>query len=292
MKQSLKTVIFSRIVVILLVFIPALAIAQESTGKEDPTLEFTCLKKNDGSKLLTATLTIFRNRVTYPIVGSHIAFFLGTDTVSAVITTNPDGKAYLLLQLGLVLPLNKEGKTECMARFGGNDSLNTAESSFAVMDAVLKMSLNLIDSVKTVAVWAFQPGNKQDSIPLAGEPVNIYVSRMFSLLKIGEGSFDDQGRFTAEFPADLPGEADGTVQIIARIEDNEKYGNVEVSQSYPWGVPSMHGPTGSHRALWTEIAPMWMVITLTILLSGVWGHYIYVIIQLILIKRESKKLKL
>ena len=276
----------------ILVFFPALVIAQESTGKESPSFELTYLKKNDGSKLLTATLTIFRNRITYPIVGSNITFFLGTDTVSTVIKTNSQGKAYLILQPGVVLPVNKEGNTKFMAGFGGNDTLETAESSVTVKDAVVKMSLNLIDSIKTVTVWAFLPGNNHDSIPLAGEPVKIYVSRMFSLLNIGEGSFDDQGRFTVEFPADLPGEADGTVQIIARIEENEKYASIEVSQSYPWGVPSMHGPTGSHRALWTEIAPMWMVITLTILLLGVWGHYIYVILQLILIKRESKKLKL
>jgi hypothetical protein len=292
MKQYLKTVIFNRILVTILAFFPALVFAQESAEKENPTLEFTCLKRNDGSKLLTATLTIFRNRITYPIVGSNITFFLGTDTVTTVVATNPQGKAYLILQPGVVLPVNKEGITEFIAGFGGNDTLETVESSIAVKDAVLKMSLNLIDSIKTVTVWAFLPGDKNDSIPLVGEPVNIYVNRMFSLLKIGEGSFDDQGRFTAEFPADLPGEADGTVHIIARIEDNEKYANIEASQSYPWGVPSMHGLAGSHRALWTEIAPMWMVITLTILLLGVWGHYIYVIIQLIWIKRESKKLKL
>jgi hypothetical protein len=292
MKQSVKTFNINRILVTILVFFPSLVFAQESAGKENPTLEFTYLKKNDGSKQLTATLTIFRNRITYPIVGSNVAIFLGTDKISTVVTTNPDGKAYLVFQPGVVLPVNKEGKTECIAKFGGNDTLETAETSIAVKDAVLKMSLNLVDSVKTVTVWAFLPGNKNDSIPLAGEPVNIYVSRMFSLLKIGEGSFDDQGRFTAEFPADLPGEADGTVQIIARIEDNEQYANIETTQSYPWGVPSMHGLYGSHRALWTEIAPMWMIITLTILLLGVWGHYIYVIFQLILIKRESKKLKL
>jgi hypothetical protein len=292
MKQYLKTVIINRILVIILVSYPAFAIARESEGKESPKLEFTYLKKNDGSKLLTATLTIFRDRNTYPIVGSNISFFPGAGKDSVVVATNADGKAYLMLQPGVVLPVNKEGITECIARFGGNDTLETAESSVTVKDAVLKMSLNLIDSVKTVTVWAFLPGNNHDSIPLAGEPVSVYVNRMFSKLNIGEGSFDDQGRFTVEFPADLPGEADGTLQIIARIEDNAKYASIEASQSYPWGVPSMHGPTGSHRALWTEIAPMWMVITLTILLSGVWGHYIYVIIQLILIKRESKKLKL
>jgi hypothetical protein len=265
---------------------------QELAVKESPTLDFTYLKKSDGSKLLTATLTIFRNRITYPIVGSKITFFLGTDTSTVVIPANADGKAYLIVQPGAALPVNKDGFTKCVAAFGGNDTLESVETTIAVKDAVLKMSLDLVDSVKTVTVWAFIPGNDGDSIPLAGETVNVYVERMFSPLKIGEGTFDEGGRFTCEFPPDLPGEADGTVRIIARIEENEQYANIENERNYPWGVPSMHGATGSHRALWTEIAPMWMIITLTILLLGVWGHYIYAIIQLILIKRESKKLKL
>lgn len=292
MKRYLMTGLIEGIMILLLVSAPSFAIGQEPPEKESPTLDFTYLKKSDGSRLLTATLTIFRNRITYPVVGSNISFFTGTDSATAVIPTNADGKAYLLIQSGTRLPVNEDGFSQCIAGFGGNDSLETTETSIVVKDAVLNMSLDLIDSVKTVTVWAFLTGGDNDTVRLAGETVKVYVSRMFNPLMIGEGTFDDMGRFTCEFPADLPGEADGTVQVIARIEENEQYANIETVQSYPWGVPSMHGPTGSHRALWTQIAPMWMIITLTILLSGVWGHYIYVIIQLILIKRESKKLKL
>jgi len=293
MKRLLQIGFFKGTILALFVSSSVFVFAQELAVKESPTLDFTYLKKSDGSKLLTVTLTIFRNRITYPIAGSNITFSLGTDTSTTVIPTNSDGKAYLIIQPGALLPVNEEGYTQCMAGFGGNDTLEATESAIALKDAILKMSLDLIDSVKTVIVWAFLPGTgNNDSIPLAGESVSVYVDRMFSALKIGEGSFDDLGRFTCEFPADLPGVADGTVQIIARIEENEQYANIETVQKYPWGVPSMHGPTGSHRALWTEIAPMWMIVTLTILLLGVWGHYIYVIIQLILIRRESKKLKL
>jgi hypothetical protein len=292
MKQLIKKGLVEGMMLVLLVTCPIVVSGQESTVKESPTLDFTYLKKNDGSKLLTATLTIFRNRITYPIVGSEITFFLGADTSTVVIPTNADGKAYLIVQPGVSLPLDKEGFTQCMAGFGGNDSLEAVETALTVKDAVLKMSLDLVDSVKTVTVWAFQPGTESDSVPLAGEAVSVYVERLFSPLKIGEGTFDEQGRFTCEFPPDLPGEADGTVRIIARVEENVQYANIETEQNYPWGVPSMHGATGSHRALWTEIAPMWMIITLTVLLLGVWGHYIYAIVQLILIKRESKKLKL
>jgi len=45
------------------------------------------------------------------------------------------------------------------------------------------------------------------------------------------------------------------------------------------------------RELWTPIAPVWMIVTLIIMLAGVWGHYIFAVIQLIIIKHQSKQKK-
>ena len=129
-------------------------------------------------------------------------------------------------------------------------------------------------------------------MPVAGQKVNIYVERMLSLLRISEESTDEKGIIKFEFPRDLPGETNGAVVVIAKIEDNEKYANVEVTGSREWGIPVDHSIIEAHRALWTQIAPMWMIITLSILLTGVWGHYIYVIIQMVMIKKEASKPKL
>ena len=61
-----------------------------------------------------------------------------------------------------------------------------------------------------------------------------------------------------------------------------------------WGTPTDYSVPVSHRALWTKTAPKWMIYTLSILLAGVWGHYLFAIISLIRIKREAdyKNLKL
>jgi len=47
MKQSLKTIIIIRILVTILVFLPAVVFARESSEKENPTLEFSYLKKQE-----------------------------------------------------------------------------------------------------------------------------------------------------------------------------------------------------------------------------------------------------
>ena len=46
-----------------------------------------------------------------------------------------------------------------------------------------------------------------------------------------------------------------------------------------------------YRSLWSTLAPKWMVVTLAIMLLGVWGHYTLVVINLIRIKKESRKKK-
>jgi len=59
-----------------------------------------------------------------------------------------------------------------------------------------------------------------------------------------------------------------------------------------WGVHKQYYkaevPSGK---LWTPIAPLWMIITLIIMLAGVWAHYFYAVYELIMIKRLSKKEK-
>jgi hypothetical protein len=64
---------------------------------------------------------------------------------------------------------------------------------------------------------------------------------------------------------------------------------VEARNRVQWAIPKhlipQERPT---RELWTPVAPLWMIITLVILLAGVWAHYVYAVIQMIRIKQSSK----
>ena len=91
-----------------------------------------------------------------------------------------------------------------------------------------------------------------------------------------------------EFPTSIIGDSLGNVLVISRLEDHYDYGNVEVSGEIKWAIPKkLLTAERPVRELWTPIAPLWMIITLIIMLSGVWGHYIYAIIQLIKIRRSK-----
>lgn len=253
-----------------------------------PNLDFAYQKHQDGNRLLSARLSVFQNRVTYPIANQAILFSIGKDTISTI-STDKDGNAFLVIQAGAKLPKNKDGAIEFKTAFPGNDTLEPVSGQLTYKDVNLSMELEEKDSIRTVRIKLTEMNDKGDSLPVVGQKVNTYVERMLSLLKISEETSDEKGMIHFEFPRDLPGEANGVITVLARIEDNDKYGNVETKESRGWGIPVDQSIIEAHRALWTQIAPVWMIITLTILLSGVWGHYIYVIVQLIMIKKEAKK---
>jgi hypothetical protein len=259
----------------------------QESQKIAPRLDFTYLKKSDGSKLLTASLYIIKDRKNYPVPGTVINYQIGETKVD--INTNSDGKAYMILDSKRETDKNIEGVSSFVASFSGNDTLESVTQEIKVKDVFIDLVLEEVDSVRTISVLVTEKSAKGEQIPVSGQTVNIYVPRMFSMLKIGEETTDDQGKISMEFPNDLPGNTDSTITVYARIEESEVYANVESLKKERWGVPIIHRIPESHRALWTEIAPIWMIITLTVLLLGVWGHYIFAIIQLILIKRESKK---
>jgi hypothetical protein len=109
------------------------------------------------------------------------------------------------------------------------------------------------------------------------------------MLKIAAISLDSTGIGTAEFPKDIIGDSLGNLTVVASIEENEVYGNVMGKAENVWGLHKhLISPDRPSRELWTPIAPLWMIITLIIMLAGVWGHYIYAVIQLVMIKKTSK----
>jgi len=120
--------------------------------------------------------------------------------------------------------------------------------------------------------------------------VHIYVPRLFSLLKIGEISLEEDGTGTLEFPKEIVGDTLGNLVVIAKIEEHDQFGFIEGRNTINWGVHKQYYTAEvPSRELWTPIAPLWMIITLLVMLAGVWAHYVYAVYELVMIKRLSKK---
>lgn len=276
--------------ILFLSVLPVFSLRLNSQGAEKikPYIQLQYLKNTDDQQLLQTTLTFSKNRMELPLTGMEISFFSGKEQkklVAKVITDNK-GVAKTVISNEMNLKTESDGKWAFSSGFMGNDTIESGTSDVTVKDMKLDLTLSVADTIKTVAVKAVTYDGSREK-PVTGEVVKVYVPRMFSLLPIGELTLDDSGTASIEFPSNLPGDKEGNITIIAKIEENSTFGNIEKKETIKWGLPTDYSVPVTHRALWTKIAPKWMIYTLSILLAGVWGHYLYAIIGLIRIKIDA-----
>jgi hypothetical protein len=275
---------------------PISGFAQDSAAveKKTPDLGFVVKRITGGDYLVTTRVSWYENRKDNPVKGVPVTVLIGTEAstqITLTATTDEDGYGISMIKAGANLPKDAEGKVNAKAVFDGNSNFEAAEAEVSFIEVNLKMSLELVDSVKTVILKAFKLDAKGKESPLEGESVTVSVQRMLSRLPVGDISIDAEGNGSLEFPADLPGtDSLGTLEVIASISENESYGNVETVQNITWGKPKVLIPK-DNRTLWSHIAPVWMIISLTIMLIGVWAHYLYVVIQLIRVKIKGNPVK-
>lgn len=255
-----------------------------------PSLQLKYFKNSENQRSLKAILTYTLKRKDYPLPGMEISFYADQDKRELLgsVVTNEKGVANYFIGNDTNLPLNKENAWDFSSEYKGNDSIEAASSDpLTIKDVNLEMEFSLVDSVKTVILKA-NTIDKGKTLPVKGESVFLFVTRTFSLLPAGDAALGDDGTASIEFPTDIPGDKDGMLTVVAKFDDHPTFGNVERKATVQWGIPTTHQSHLSHRALWTKGAPSWMIIALSIMLAGVWGHYMYAIISLIRIKRLSK----
>lgn len=259
----------------------------------DIYMEFSTWKYNDLSRSLVAKLSSDNDAGEYFVEGIPIQFYLTNGEESLLLgeaVSDMQGIAELNIPDGNVIyPKDEEGYIYFTARYDGGEDYWEVEEELAIKDVTVSLVFEDGEEEKLIYFEGAIHGPEEDW-PLADDDIYFYVPRMFSDMKIADGWFEEDGSGYIEFPQTIVGDSLGNVVVIAKIEDHFDYGNVEVSGTVDWARPkrliSAEKPV---RELWTPIAPLWMIITLIIMLTGVWAHYIYAIIQLILIKRSRNK---
>ncbi len=257
--------------------------------KKAPDLTFVVKKLVDGSFELKSRLSLFENRIDFPVSGAKVDYTIGSDSLLIIDgnTTDKNGYAIAFLKPGVKIPRNKDGVITANAVFAGSELYESASTEAIFTETKIVIRCEMVDTIKTTKIEAYKINSDGTESPLSGEAVIVSIQRMFSRLPIGEVTLDEEGKGSLEFPINLPGDSIGNLNVVAYIAEHEIYGNVESATIAQWGVPKQQLLV-THRALWTQIAPMWMIVSLTILLIGVWAHYIYVVIQLIIIKKAKK----
>ncbi|MFZ4705882.1 MAG: hypothetical protein ACOYMF_07715 [Bacteroidales bacterium] len=261
----------------------------DTTGPAKTIMSFTCTSTSNDSIVLKSQISVRHDDSNMNLMNAKVRFSVSDKDSSrkiGLVKTGYDGVALLKVSAKKLYFRNSEGMITFKAEYAGEARYEASEGEFGIKPGKLTLSFYEEDSVKYIKVNALQLETNGKENPLGGQTVLVYIPRMLSLLKITEITLDSLGEGTAEFPTNIFGDSIGNLTVIAQIEENDIYGNVRSEAKINWGLPkriiSTEKPSGE---LWTPIAPLWMIITLIIMLVGVWSHYAYTVIQLYKIKK-------
>lgn len=121
-------------------------------------------------------------------------------------------------------------------------------------------------------------------VPAEAVELYFYVKRTFSNLPIGDifNETDENGEVTIQFPEDLPGDEEGNVEIMVKIQDSDVFNDQTLTLSRRWGVPVEWDPGDEKRSLWAAAAnaPLPLVIIVSSLIIVIWYVICYILYSL------------
>lgn len=253
-----------------------------------PSLTFACVQKGDNTVDLNAALKTKIKGTFIKLPHLKVKFIQVSGDAEKELgfaITNGEGKVSLNYKDSL-LPADAEGKLHFKALFAGNKAMEAAEEEVAVKRARLEITPVKEDSLLTVKVRLIEIVNGKET-PVKETELGVFVNRSFLPMKIGTATTDENGEVTVEIPNNLPGDAKGNITLLAKLDENEVYGNLEASAVQQWGVPVSTVIQEQPRALWSPHPPVWMLVTFIVLMVVVWGHFFVIVYQLWRLRKEE-----
>jgi hypothetical protein len=249
---------------------------------------------NDVPKLI-ATVKSKIDGVYESIGGVEISFYkgeIGEDNLLGKETTNVKGEAVLKLT-----HQGEEGTGEILylAAIENNETYEDREEEISIIKAVMKMKLEEEeDSTRWIRVFIGALDSEGEVVPAEDVDCNVFVKRMFGLLPlsdIGETT-DEDGFVNIELPGDIPGDEEGNITIVAKVEDHESFGNLEVTQAAIWGVPIQVKNFDLERELWSarSNAPLLLIFIVNVVIIGIWSVIVFIFMQILKINRLGKRM--
>lgn len=266
---------------------------QFDASNYDFSFNLKMVKQTDNTRLLEVKFTAANNEDSSDeliISDAEIKFYNVLEDKEVLIgsaKTSKKGVASFSVPADYKYMADQDGYITLSARFEGSEVIDAISEDRTFKD--LKLELELIDEegVRTIKAKAYTLNSAGEEMPVEAD-LYFYADGMLSKIKLDDPSLEE-GAFEYEFEylAGLPGDADGNITFSVVVEDHDDFGNVVQKKTINWGTPNQN--VAETNKLWSEAAPYWMYIVLTIMLAGVWANFVYTGINLYKIKKEGEK---
>jgi len=261
---------------------------EEESSMISPSLEFFTVQKSNNTIDFKAGLKAKVKGTFYSLPLIKITFVQVTeagDKELGFVITDRAGKAVFNVKSDSLIT-DKEGKLNFKAVYAGNKQMDAAEEEVIIKKARLEITPVKEDSLLSVTIKLIDVGTGTE-VPVPETAIGVFIHRSFNPLKIGEGTTDEAGEASVEVPNNLPGDAKGNITLLAKLDENEIYGNLEASVEQKWGTVVSDKIEDQPRALWSSHPPIWMLVTFILLMAAVWGHYVVIVYQLLRLRKEE-----
>ncbi len=166
-------------------------------------------------------------------------------------------------------------------------------ADITIKKAILVIDTANADGVRTVtAQLKEKKGNDWVAVPAV--EMKLAIDRSLGSLSVGDAetyTSDSTGKASAEFKKDsIPGDEKGNIILVARVEDNDSYGNLVVEKTVSWGKASIAQKGFWRRTLWStgNRAPLWLLGLAFSIIAGVWGVIFYLVRQLFKLRKMGR----
>ena len=285
-----KTVILNVTLVCLGTLLTFGTFAKVNAQKERVRMKLYYAKNDAGERMFTIGLTAGSGKNMHGVKNGEVlltAVLEDSTYVLATLQTDTIGEVKLYLEEDYILPMDEDGNTVIEAVYEGTEEYRSASNDITISDLDLKFSFDVEDSVKYLKIHALRTDAEGNKIPVEELSIYIGIQRLYSVLPLDEVETDEDGIGELEIPDNLPGDAEGVLTFVARIEDHEEFGTVTKKASYSWGLPVSYEVKPLPRQLFTDEAPLWMIASVMVILVGAWYHFFLSISKLIKLKKAG-----
>lgn len=207
--------------------------------------------------------------------------------------TNGSGEALFLVPETLRKVIDTTGLYHYTAAVENQEGVRDKETDIEIIQTRAELKFIEEDSVRKIRYRFLAADSAGMLSPVAGLKPVFHVERLFGLLPIS-GDFtetDEEGYCEIVCPGDLPGDKDGRINVVVKIDDHDDYGTI-ISKAYiDWGTPLIQNEMRTERELWSSRAnaPRYLVIIVNTILLGIGFTLLYIVYNLYRIYTLSHK---
>ena len=298
MKKTINTGFFI-LCIALFYGTPVKVVAQDSVVAE-PSVNLRYFANNNRIQYLLVQSRLKIGKKIQSLPHRKVQVYLDSISPENLITkttTDEKGLAKVIIPVSLKEKWNSSPQHTFVGILESTSKEEEKTTSLEIIRSKIEMDTSTRDSVHSINVQVkfFQ---NNEWVPAKDVEMKIGVARSASILSGGDEetyTTDSTGVVSAEFKRDnLPGDQQGNFMLVAKVEDNDQYGNLLIEKTVPWGIITKPETNFfEQRTLWSTRfrTPLWLLFMAYSIVITVWGVLIYLVFQIIKIKKLGTETK-